>query len=141
MVSMLSEIDKATSPGHHSCDYKVDFDGAVKTIKHFAPKGKIYYVVRVEPDGYRRLRIYGIRNNELTRVDQMTNKELFEAVRQRMHYDQDAFNYYGWDRTDGTRGSGYGWPSNAYSNVCWGILYALAEVVHGDRNAWQLCPL
>jgi hypothetical protein len=113
-------------------------EGAEKTIAHFAPKGKIHAVIRILQNGHRRLRLYAVSHGELCRVDQLINKEIFEKIISGMHYDADYLDYNGFDRTDGTDMSGFGWPAECQSNVCLGTIYTLAEIVHGDRNAWTV---
>jgi hypothetical protein len=110
---------------------------AVKTISVFAkPGAKIHAVVRVFPDGHRRMRLYTVCNGELTRIDGLVNPTIFDELIAVQAYDADKIDYNGFDRTDGTDCSGFGWPADSYSNVALGIIYGLASLVHGDRRTW-----
>ena len=105
----------------------------------FAKKGaKLYAVVRVLSTGHRRMRLYAVNSGGLTRIDQLVSAGLFEELVAKLAYDADKVDYNGFDHTDGVDVSGFGWPKDSYSNVALGVIYALADVIHGDRNAWTV---
>lgn len=109
-----------------------------KTIASLAPRGMIYAVVRVLLNGHRRMRLYGLTSGRLTGIDGLLGRGLFDELIAGQHFDADKIDYNGFDRTDGTDGHGFGWPADVRSNVALGIIYGLAEIVHGDRNAWSV---
>jgi len=119
-------------------------DRAKQTIAHFAPPGsKIHLVLRLTTAGLIRMRMYVVapfhnpKQHELVRIDGQMPEELFNEIIAKQAYDKELISYYGFDRTDGTDHSGFGWdPKKTRSNVAWGILYALADIVHGNRSAW-----
>jgi hypothetical protein len=106
-----------------------------KTICLIAKPGKIYAVVRRYPGRYR-MRLYANHHGDLVRFDQLVDAGIFYELVAKQSYDQDKIDYYGFEHTNGSDSSGFGWPENAYSNVALGIIYALAEIVHGDRKVW-----
>jgi hypothetical protein len=106
-------------------------------IAQFAKPGKVYAVVRLMPNGHRRMRLYAVKGSGLCRIDQLVNKELFYQLLAEEPHDAEKIYNTAFSGPE-FEASGFGWPANSYSNVALGIIYGLAKLVHGDRKAWTV---
>lgn len=115
-----------------------------RTLRQLVPRGSILFsVIRIKEDQSCRMRLYcadSIRRGML-RVDSLIGEHLFDELVSRVPYDGDQVDYNAFDSYHGSDSSGFGWPTTVKSNVPLGLVYTLAEIVHGERDAWQLVHL
>jgi hypothetical protein len=137
---MLVEQSPPEVKVYDAPDYRLDDESSRKTVAWFAPKGEVYVVIRQEGEEWR-VRLYAAKDGKLNRFDQCLGRAVVEALdRKTRSYwfsKGEGVRYFGWDRTDGSKTSGLRFVPTPNVNTVAGIVYDLAEIIHGDRKAWS----
>lgn len=112
-------------------------------LQYYAKPGEIYAVVKTMPNGLRRMRLYVMFEGPgivpgLRRVDTMVPKTVFDEILERLPHENERISYLEVDPTNGQDESGFGWSHNSSTNTALAIIYALADALYANRNAWKV---